>query len=384
MRKKIQIALLGDILAGNYLSDFLSGKNPNPITNHKETYIWGDLLPVLQEAALRLANLETVICKGSLKPWPGKKWCFRIDSDAAAAALRAAGIDYVSLGNNHTMDFGSAGLEQLLDTLKSQNISFSGAAMNESGAFIPAVLQSAVGKIGVYSFAFGDCHLCEQLDVNGKDLMGAAPDRPGICLLGEPTEEMIDMLCQRLLQDKEAFGLSFTICYMHWSGNYPNPRENPPIPWMPEEKYRQFSHQLIDKGGVHVLVGTSSHHTAGIEAHNGGLILYGTGDFLSDYYLDPPFYNVPEFFQFCPGHPAGKHPCAFMSFLYLLTLSEDGIEELKMIPVQGTKLQVQQVLPGHPYFLAHMNCAIISAKCLGTDLTENEGGLLTKLKSRFR
>jgi poly-gamma-glutamate capsule biosynthesis protein CapA/YwtB (metallophosphatase superfamily) len=47
--------------------------------------------------------------------------------------------------------------------------------------------------------------------------------------------------------------------------------------------HRRFAHALIDRAGVALVHGHSSHHPLAIEAHNGGLVLYGCGDFLTDY-----------------------------------------------------------------------------------------------------
>jgi len=44
-----------------------------------------------------------------------------------------------------------------------------------------------------------------------------------------------------------------------------------------------FAHGLIDQAGVDVVHGHSSHHVKGIEVYRGKAILYGCGDFLSDY-----------------------------------------------------------------------------------------------------
>jgi poly-gamma-glutamate synthesis protein (capsule biosynthesis protein) len=45
---------------------------------------------------------------------------------------------------------------------------------------------------------------------------------------------------------------------------------------------RAFAHRLID-GGFNIVHGHSSHHAKGVEIYSRGLILYGCGDFISDY-----------------------------------------------------------------------------------------------------
>ena len=61
---------------------------------------------------------------------------------------------------------------------------------------------------------------------------------------------------------------------LHWGGN-----------WGYEiaASQQQFAHDLLDRAGVDLVHGHSSHHVQGIEVYKGKLILYGCGDLLSDY-----------------------------------------------------------------------------------------------------
>ncbi|UCH80070.1 MAG: CapA family protein, partial [Nitrospiraceae bacterium] len=46
---------------------------------------------------------------------------------------------------------------------------------------------------------------------------------------------------------------------------------------------KEFARKLIDKAGIDIIHGHSSHHVKGIEIYNEKLIIYGCGDFLNDY-----------------------------------------------------------------------------------------------------
>jgi len=63
------------------------------------------------------------------------------------------------------------------------------------------------------------------------------------------------------------------IASIHWGSN-----------WGYEISRKQiaFAHRLIEEG-VAIVHGHSSHHVKGIEVFKGRLILYGCGDFLTDY-----------------------------------------------------------------------------------------------------
>jgi poly-gamma-glutamate capsule biosynthesis protein CapA/YwtB (metallophosphatase superfamily) len=46
---------------------------------------------------------------------------------------------------------------------------------------------------------------------------------------------------------------------------------------------RRIAHELVDEGAVDVVHGHSSHHPRGIELRDGHPVLYGCGDFITDY-----------------------------------------------------------------------------------------------------
>ena len=61
---------------------------------------------------------------------------------------------------------------------------------------------------------------------------------------------------------------------MHWGGNW-----GYKIP----SDHRKLAHEIIDKAGVDIVHGHSSHHPLGMEVYKNKLIIYGAGDFINDY-----------------------------------------------------------------------------------------------------
>jgi poly-gamma-glutamate synthesis protein (capsule biosynthesis protein) len=61
---------------------------------------------------------------------------------------------------------------------------------------------------------------------------------------------------------------------LHWGGNWG---------YAVPARQQAFAHGLIDQAGVEVVHGHSSHHVKGVEVHRNRPVLYGCGDFLSDY-----------------------------------------------------------------------------------------------------
>jgi len=76
---------------------------------------WKGVVDYFDQADLVVANLEcTISTRGT--PWP-KVYTFRAPP-RAAASLAAAGIDVVSLANNHALDYGVTAFEDTLDLLR--------------------------------------------------------------------------------------------------------------------------------------------------------------------------------------------------------------------------------------------------------------------------
>jgi hypothetical protein len=72
--------------------------------DHADPDVWASAAPVLRAADLAVANLECAVSKRGL-PAPGNEYTFRAPPRALGAVARA-GIDAVTVANNHSLDFG--------------------------------------------------------------------------------------------------------------------------------------------------------------------------------------------------------------------------------------------------------------------------------------
>jgi poly-gamma-glutamate capsule biosynthesis protein CapA/YwtB (metallophosphatase superfamily) len=90
-----------------FTGDVMLGQLVNEMIRHMgASYVWGDTLPLLKRSDLRLINLEYVIAKNG-ESWERTPNMFFFRADPHAIdGLKIAGIDYVSLANNHWLDFG--------------------------------------------------------------------------------------------------------------------------------------------------------------------------------------------------------------------------------------------------------------------------------------
>ena len=228
-------------------------------------YIWGDALEELQhrQPDLRLINLETSVT-ASNDYWKNKGINYRMHPRNVPVLTRA-GIDFCSLANNHVLDWGYSGLLETLQTLRRADIISSGAGRNLSEASAPAVM-AIPGKGRVLMFSFG-------MESSGIPLSWAATvDKPGVNLIKDLSNKTVDHITQTVKKIKQKNDI--VVASIHWGGNWG---------YKVPGAQRRFAHRLIEKAGVDIVHGHSSHHVKGIEVYQQKLILYGCGDFINDY-----------------------------------------------------------------------------------------------------
>jgi poly-gamma-glutamate synthesis protein (capsule biosynthesis protein) len=226
-------------------------------------YVWGDALALLDERApdLRFINLETSVTHND-RPAP-KGINYRM-GPGNVGVLRAAGVDGCALANNHTLDWGEAGLLDTLDALRREGIAMAGAGRDLTQAQTPAVFDIA-GKGRVLVFALA------------APSSGVPPDwaagetRPGLDVT-DLSNRSAQALAERIRQVRRPGDV--VVVSIHWGPNW-----GYDIP----ERHCGFAHALVLEAGVSIVHGHSSHHPLGVEAPEGALALYGCGDFLNDY-----------------------------------------------------------------------------------------------------
>jgi poly-gamma-glutamate synthesis protein (capsule biosynthesis protein) len=183
---------------------------------------------------------------------------------ANGPCLTAAGIDCCVLANNHVLDWGLPGLLETLETLEILGVQYAGAGRDTAQAEAPAVLEiPRKGRVLVFAFGSVTSGIPRE--------WAAGANRPGVNLLADLSNRTIVHIADRVHAAKRPGDVA--VASIHWGGNwgYDVPRE-----------HVDFAHALI-AAGASIVHGHSSHHVRPIEVHRGRLILYGCGDFLTDY-----------------------------------------------------------------------------------------------------
>ena len=234
------------------LAERANGPIPRPA---EFAYVWGDALAEWARNApdLRIVNLETAVT--TRDDWQRGKGIHYRMHPANVPCLTAAGIDCCVLANNHVLDWGDAGLAETLDTLRRAGLQRAGAGRDRAEAAAPAVLPVA-GKGRVLVFAYG----AQSSGI--PPVWAAAAGLPGVNLLPDLSPATLQQIAAQVQAIKQPADV--VVASIHWGSNWG---------YAVPAAHQRFAHGLIDRCGVDVVHGHSSHHPLGIELYRGRPIL---------------------------------------------------------------------------------------------------------------
>jgi len=262
----IKILLVGDVMIGRSFNQIFQN-NPE-----HQAKIWGNCLPIMQNHDLVVGNLETTLTNSTTK-WPNKTFNYQLDPKWANT-LSIGNFHYLSLANNHILDFQVPGLLETQNTLNQLNIGWAGAGINLGEAQSPHFLSIKNNIIGFLSAA------------DHYSYWAANNNQAGIWYL-----PILDLGSQfyyskyweniKNVVKETRKRCDYLIFSLHWGPNYVD-YVNP--------LYKKFAHSLIDLG-IDIIHGHSAHHVLPVERYKNGLIFYSMGDFIDDYAIDPIYRN---------------------------------------------------------------------------------------------
>ncbi|MDP2233235.1 MAG: CapA family protein [Actinomycetota bacterium] len=210
---------------------------------------------ILDGADITVGNLESPLSSGGTKN-AAKDVTFRGDP-RGIESLKAAGFDFLSLGNNHVLDYGPEALADTASALDTAGIGHAGAGADRTQAWLPAVREVNGASVAFLSFS----HIL-------PPGFTATDSRAGLAA-GRNNMDAVTRAIAAAKADND-----YVIVSYHWGVEY---KDNANA-----EQVRD-ARASIDAGADMVL----SHHPhviQGIEFYEGGLIAYSTGDFLFDHY----------------------------------------------------------------------------------------------------
>ena len=246
-------------LAGGYATITSRALVPNPYSEADLVYQFtaerqgegGEVREYLSNAVLTLANFENPVLENAV--YHPEDPTFNGDL-RLLPILNQAGIDGVTLANNHILDAGAEGLEETLGHLEDAGISPVGAGADLASSREPMIFE--LGGLTIGALAYQGVPSYEWAWAT-EDLPGTAP------LLAEVMREDVERLRPEV---------DFIVVMPHWGIEYVAE---------PEPEQVELAHALMD-AGADLVVGNHAHWPKGVEVYKGKPIFYGTGNFLFD------------------------------------------------------------------------------------------------------
>ena len=276
-------------------------------------YVWGEALDELNRTRpdLRIINLEMGITRS--EDYLPKGINYRM-SPENAECLRAAGIDCCVLANNHVLDWGHRGLLDTLSTLEHLHIKPVGAGRDVVEASAPAIFEmNGKGRVIVLAFA------C--VTSGTPKGWAATHDAAGVNVLAELSSPAFSGIAEQVAKLRRPGDI--VVVSIHWGSNWG---------YEVAKAQQEYAHALIDRAGVSIVHGHSSHHAKAIEVFKNRLVLYGCGDFLNDY-------------EGIRGYEEFRDDLAVMYFADI-NPANGNLVALEMVPLQIRRFQLIRASAG--------------------------------------
>jgi poly-gamma-glutamate capsule biosynthesis protein CapA/YwtB (metallophosphatase superfamily) len=227
-------------------SDWAPIRAFEPITRNTPEALYGDLLPVLRRADLRIVNCECALTSAASPVW--KSGAVFKGEPAHVAGLKAVPFDVACLGNNHVLDYGVAGLRETLRVLARARIHTVGAGLTDAQALAPLSVRVRGQRIHIVNVS------------EGEDLTGSTGG-PGV--FGWDIERAL-----ALTKALRTLG-GVVIVVAHCGLEY--------VPFPPPYVVAAF--RALVEAGADCVVGHHPHVPQGIEWWHGRPIFYSLGNF---------------------------------------------------------------------------------------------------------
>ena len=237
--RPVVLAAVGDVNLGD--------QTAGAIRSYGLNFPWTSAAPLLRVADVAIANLECAIsARGEPAP---KEYTFR-GHPAATAGLRNAGIDAVSLANNHSLDFGA---DAFLDTIR--HLRRNGVEPFGGGRDLAAAHRAVTRTAGGLRLAF-----LGYSDVRpaGFDATSATP---GTARADLP---MVDDI-RRARRTADV-----VVVYFHWGEE---------LAGTPDTRQRSFAATALAAGAT-VVLGAHPHVLQPVERTRRRLVAWSLGNFV--------------------------------------------------------------------------------------------------------
>lgn len=237
----VTVTAVGDLMMSSWIIDIVKEKGVD--------YPFDSTRSLLQMGDIAMANLEAPLTDSG-SPYPDKKYTFKVPP-SFVQGIKRAGINVVTLANNHILDFGLDGLYDTMATLDSSGIAHCGAGRSRAEACDPVILELRGIKVAFLGFS-----------MTFPKEFWAGPDSGGTCY---PDEALLYSVVRKAEENAD-----LTIASFHWGAEKST---------APKDYQTDLAHKAVDYG-VDLVLGHHPHVLQGIEIYKNRLIAYSLGNYV--------------------------------------------------------------------------------------------------------
>ena len=250
--KVVTLAFAGDMHFELYLDALLNDGSQG----------LGPMRRSLAGADVAMVNLESAITeRGTPDPkrleTSDDRYWFRA-SPAALTFLADAGVDVVTMANNHAADYGPVGLADTLRAAARAPVAVVGVGRDRAAAFAPYRVTVHATDL---AFLAADASPRE----GSSTVWAAGPRSPGVAAAREPVPGDLLAAVRRASQEADV-----VVVYLHWG------REGRACP----TSTQRTAARAVSAAGADVIVGSHAHVLLGSGWQQDTYVNYGLGNFL--------------------------------------------------------------------------------------------------------
>lgn len=255
-------------------------------------------------------------------------------------ALMDAGIDVVSLANNHTLDWGADALIETMERLDSAGIKHVGGGRSLAEAHMPIVVEKVGTRVGFLAY-----------NCTGPDGFEATAAKPGNAAVRiwtvynkwdyQPATppEIVSIAYQddleRMREDIRSLSEQCDVCIVsfHWGQHF--------LPRVIPQYCFEVGRAAVDSG-ADVVLGGHPHMLKGAEIYKGRPIFYSLGNFAFEQGAGPEGYAgtsemkklVRKHYKFTPTpYPTHSfHPEGLATMIAKLKISGGDVAQVSYVP----------------------------------------------------
>lgn len=287
--QRVSIAAAGDVLLHSPLqrSGYAAAGGPG--------VLWAAAAPIFHAADIAYVNLEGPVAPGVTRSRrligdPGQTFDNLVYTSypmfnyhpSVIDGLKAAGIDIVSTANNHSLDRGSIGADATIDALLARGMPFMGTIKRDAPRAFVTYLPSALGRTAWIACSYSTNGLADP----GRQVLMCYEDRAEVLALVAAEAARLDVAA--------------VIVTPHWGDEYNHAANT---------RQKDLGRALIAAGATAV-IGTHAHvvqpwEVVTTENGQAGLIIYGTGNFVSGQVSIPRRSSILAWVELCRPMPTG-------------------------------------------------------------------------------